>query len=386
MPKIWKVAICKDTSKPMLGLHALHVSFRGLPNVEVVAHVDSNPSDIEIKLRSTRARRHYTDLGEMLEKERPDIVVFCSRHPSDHLPQIRTAAEYGAHIYCEKPLAATLEEVDEIVKIVERTSIKLCMAHPARYDLSFLTMKSMIEAGEIGTPLTVYGRGKCDHRGGGEDMIVLGTHILDYEAFLFGPPSRVWADVRIGGRPISKQDRITTVEPVGSAAGDDIFACFSFPCGVRGLFESKRGLQGIADGVVHMGVTVVGTKGKLSMRFNDRATPVCPLRMSSQPGPPEDPAPWMEVPLIETRSIPRAEPIDYSLAGQPDIPAAHFFLEANRFAVWDLLRAIQEDRQPVSNVFNAATTLEMIHGIYTSSLAKKEIALPLDIRTHPLDT
>ena len=78
-----RVAILKDTSKPMMGLHALHVAFRGLPNVEVVAHVDSNPAEIEKKMAATQAKRHYLDFETMLDQEHPDIVVLCSRHPGD---------------------------------------------------------------------------------------------------------------------------------------------------------------------------------------------------------------------------------------------------------------------------------------------------------------
>ena len=383
MSKRWKIGIIKDTSKPMLGLHGLHVAFRGLPNVEIVALVDSNPADIGRKMAVTQAARHYTDYLEMLEKEKPDIVVLCSRHPGDHYAQIKAAAERGCHIYCEKPMTADLREADEIVNLVGEKHVKICVAHPARYSIEYLTMKRLIENGAIGSPLTAYGRGKCDHRGGGEDLIVLGTHILDLQTFLFGAPQRVWADVKTNGRPISAQEREKTIKPVGLAAGDDIFACFNFPGGVRGIFESRRGLPGPSSGIVQMGLTVTGSKGALSMRFNDAATPVCKLRLSRKPFPPEDET--KEVPLAETRSIPGAKPLDYSLCGQPDIPHAHFFLDANRYAVRDLMGAIRENRQPVSNVLNARTALEMIYGIYASSIAKQEIELPLVNRGHPLE-
>jgi predicted dehydrogenase len=385
MSRIWKIGIVKDTAQPMLGLHALHVAFRGLPNVEIVAHVDSNPADIAKKMAFTQAKRHYSGYLEMLDREKPDIVVLCSRHPGDHLAQITAAVERGCHIYCEKPMTADLREADEIVKLVDEKHVKLCVAHPVRYTLAYLTMKQMIERGEIGTPFTAYGRGKCDHRGGGEDMIVLGTHILDLETFLFGEPQRVWADVKTNGHPISRQDREKTVEPIGPAAGDDIYACYNFPNAVRGIFESRRNLPGPSSGIVQMGLTVNGSKGALSMRFNDAATPVCNLHISRKPLPPEDETESEEVPLAETRSIPGAKPLDYSLCGQPDIPHASFFLDANRFAVWDLMNAIEEDRQSVSNVFNARTALEMIYGVYASSLAKKEIELPLINRVHPLE-
>lgn len=384
MKKLWRVAILKDTSKPMLGLHALHVAFRGLPDVEIVALVDSNPAGIREKMAWAQARRHYLDYGEMLDRERPNIVVLCSRHPGDHLAQIRAAAARGCHVYCEKPLTADLREADEIAALADRHGIKVCVAHPARYDLAFLTMKRLVEAGAIGTPLTAWGRGKCDHRGGGEDLIVLGTHILDLQTFFFGPPESVLAEVTRRGRPIVRADREEkTVEPVGPAAGDDVFACFRFAHGVRGVFQSRRGLPGPAAGVVQMGLTVAGTAGALSLGFNDAAAPACTLRLSRGAQPPERGAVFEAVPLTETRVIPGADPVDYTLRG-PDIPEARFFLDANRFAVWDLMRAIEEDRQPVSNVRNAGLVQEMIQGVYASALRGRRVEFPLADRRHPL--
>jgi len=379
MGRTWRVGIVKDTSKPMLGLHALDTAFRGLPDVEVVGHVDSNTEDLEQKMAVTEARRHYLTLAEMLADEPPDIVVLTSRHPYDHLQQIRAAAQAGCHIYCEKPLTVSLLEADEIVEIAERNRVLICMAHPSRYNLPFLTMKRMVEEGEIGQPLTIYGRGKNDHRGGGEDLIVLGTHILDLQTFFFGEPEYVYADITTEGRPIVRSDRAETVEPIGPAAGDSIFALFRFPGDVRGVFESRRGLAGRDPGVVQMGITVIGTDGALSMRFNDGATPASRLRISRRPGPPEDATCYEDVPLIEDRVIPGAEPLDYSLH-----PGARFFQETTRFAVWDLMRAIEEGRQPVSNVYNARLVVEMICGIYAAHLRGGMVRFPLEDRAHPL--
>jgi predicted dehydrogenase len=199
--KKWKIGVVQDTSKPVLGFHGLHNAFRGLPGVEIVAHVDSNPDSIE-KRMAYGAKRHYLNYTDMLDCEKPDIVVLCSRHPCDHFEQIKAAAERSIHIYCEKPMTVNLEEADQIVELAEKHHIKICMAHPARYSLPFRTMKAMVEAGEIGTPMMIYGKGKCDHRGGGEDLIVLGTHILDLQTFFFGAPEYVFADVTTEGRPV----------------------------------------------------------------------------------------------------------------------------------------------------------------------------------------
>jgi len=378
MSRTWKVAVVKDTAKPMLGLHGLHAAFRGLPRVEVVAHVDSNAANLDEKLSCTQAKRHYLTCDEMLERESPDIVVLTSRHPADHFPHIWAAAERGVHVYCEKPMTADLKEADEIVALVERSGIKLCVAHPSRYGAGILTMKRMLERGDIGTPIAIHGRGKNDHRGGGEDLIVLGTHILDVQTFFLGAPDYVMAEVLTGGRPIRATDRQETVEPVGPAAGDEIFASFHFGNGVRGLFESKRSYRDPRDGVIHMGTTVIGTEGALSLRFSDIPRTDAPLMIGRQPGPLEAGTAFEPVPLQEDRVIPGAEPLDASLFPAP------WFGEANRWAAMDLMQAIEEDRQPVSNASNARLALEMIYGIYRSSLSRAVVEFPLADRRHPL--
>lgn len=384
MSKRWKIAIIKDSSQPMLGLHGLHTAFRGLPDVEVVAQVDSNTEDLAEKLAYTRAKRHYASCRQMLEHESPDIAVICSRHPEDHLPQIEAVAAKGCSVYCEKPLAATLEEADRIMEIAERNRIKIAMAHPARYALPFLTMKKMLEAGDIGEPLAVHGRGKCDHRGGGEDLVVLGTHILDLMLFFFGWPGWVSAEITTEGRAVTRTDRSKTVEPVGPVAGDRIFARFGFPGGVRGVFESQKGLYDFARDQPCMGLTVSGSKGSLSLRFDDARER--PLLISRGWQVPEDgSAFYEEVPLNEEREIPGALPLEYGLCGQRDIPAAPLFLESNRFAVWDLMRAIEEDREPVAGIGDARMVLEMIYGIHASHFdSGRRTRLPVTDRVHPL--
>ena len=379
--KQWKVAIVKDKSKPMLGLHGMHVAFRGIPNVEIVGLVDGSSDNIEAKLAQTQAKRHYLSCEALLENEKPDIVVLTSRLPSDHLEQIRLFAEKGCHIYCEKPLSAFLHEADEIIQIAEKNKIKIAMAHPCRNGLGFVTMKRLIGSGKIGVPLTVQGWGKSDHRGGGEDMMTLGTHIFDLMIYLFGPPECVSADIRVNGKPFVGPELTKTVEPIGPAAGDELFATFRFADGVRGIFESRTNLYTNDN---RMGVCVTGSKGMLSHRFSDAHREQQPLRYSNAPCSPADESFTEMIELQEDRVIPGAEPLDYSLCLTADIPGP-IFIEAGRYAVWDLMQAIQEDRQPITNIYDARAALEMIYGVYASHLSNSLINFPLKDRKHPLE-
>jgi len=376
MARRWKVGVVYDTARKTKGHHGTHFCFTGLPGVEQVL-ADPNGDDLEPRLDAIGAVRHYAEYREMIEREKLDIVTVCSRLPGDHPDVIRVAAECGCHVLCEKPFAASLEDADEMIALAERNGIKIAVAHLARYALVFRTVKSMIERGKIGRPLTFYGRGKEDERGGGEDMIVLGTHILDLAVFLFGPPEHVRADVRTDGRPIVRDDRCMTTEPVGTCAGDSVWAHFAFAGGVNGVFESRRGL---CTGPVRMGITVAGTEGTISVRYDGtRALRVCRSAL-----PPEDEARYDVVELREDRAVPRgATPFDHErYEAQP----AHYFAEGNRFAALDLMGAIEEDRQPVSSAYDATTALEMIYGVYASSLERRAIAFPLEDRRHPLET
>ncbi len=375
----WKIAIHMDTSVPTLGLHGLHAAFWGLPDVEIVAIYDANSENIEQRLAGSRAKRHYTSYVEMLEKERPDIVVLTTRLPNLHLGQIREAAKRGCHIYCEKPLCAFLEEADEIVQLAETHRIQIAMAHPCRHGLGFVTMKRLIAEGRIGKPLTVQGWGKSDHRGGGEDMMTLGTHIFDLMIHLFGAPETVTGDVRVEGSPFAGPPLNKTTEDIGPAAGDEIFATFRFAGGVRGIFESRKGLYDSKTN--RMGVSVIGSQGMLSCRFSDMDAEPQPLRFQNSPCAPADASVSEEIALVEERVIPDAEDLVYNVPGMPRGP---IFAEAGRFAAWDLMAAIEEGRPPVANIQDARTALEMIHGVYASHLANRTLTLPLEDRRHPL--
>ncbi|MDO5581347.1 MAG: Gfo/Idh/MocA family oxidoreductase [Planctomycetia bacterium] len=383
-PEPWKVAIVQDTSIKTLGGHGLETAFYGLPNVEIVAHIDSNEKDIEKRMAITHAKKHYRSLEEMFKQTVPDIVVLTCRLPETHLPAIRILAEKGCNIYCEKPLVSSLHDADEIVKIVKKHNIKLTVAHPRRYDLGYRTMKKLIESGKIGTPLTIHGFSKNDHRGGGEDMLVLGTHILDLFLFMFGAPANVYGEVYVDGKPFKDQPLTKTVEPIGPTAGDEIFATFRFPNGVHGVYGSRRKLYSYEKKDYPMGIAVMGTSGMLSYHFSDAHPEQQPLRFNNHPTSPARTSFAETIELIEDREIPGAVPLEKAFGSVKKMNMGAIFASARRYAVWDLMQAIKEDRQPVCNAFEAQKVMEMIYGVYTSHLQNKPIEFPLKDRSHPL--
>ena len=360
-----QVGIVHDTSRKGLGGHGLHLAFWGLPGVSIAALADSNPENLEQRMQALSAKKHYPDWRSMLAQEVLDVVVVCSRLPEEHVDVITEAVQRGCHVLCEKPLCTSVSEAMQLEELASRKKVHIAVAHLARHALVFRTLKKLLQDGAIGRILTFYGRGKEDHRGGGEDLLVLGTHILDLADFLFGRPESVYAEVSQFGRPIVENDQLPTAEPVGKVAGTDVFATFQLPGEIRGIFESRRGLF---TGQTRMGVTIAGTEGCLSVRYDQHRD----LRLSHSSGPPEDDSRFEAVPLLETRNIPRAIPLDYSL-----FPCAtpQYFMDNNRFAAWDLLQAIKEKRPPLAGVSQARLSLEVIEAIYASAYTGQKILL-----------
>ena len=377
-----KVCISYETGGGRFGGHYTHYSFTGLPDVEIAALVDSNP-EAEHTFRLTGAKRLYTSFHTMMEQEKPDIVVLCSRLPKEHYEQIKYALNHGCHVLCEKPLAETPVQADELISLSKKTGRLVQMEHPARFAPVFRKMKQMIEAGEIGKILTCYMRGKEDPRGGGEDMLVLGTHVLDAASWLFGMPEKVFSEIRWQGKPLTAHDVLKTAEPVGPCGGDEVFSYYRFPNGVNGIFESRRLIEGGPSGQggpARLGITVCGSTGILTIRYTDRTLRIC----RDFPTPMEDQSNFQIVPVEDGPEIPGSIPVDYKELKVEFNCAHRYYVENNRRAAWNLLQAIEGKEPLTAGIESALVSLEMITGAYQSALKQMPVAFPLRDRRHPL--
>ncbi len=92
----------------------------------------------------------YTELGEMLETENPDVVDICTP-PKTHAPIALQCIEAGANVLIEKPMCQTVDECDQVMKAAEQHKLKICVAHSDLFYPSFIKARQMTEAGAIGT-------------------------------------------------------------------------------------------------------------------------------------------------------------------------------------------------------------------------------------------
>lgn len=364
-----RIGIYYDSLRPGRGTHGTHLAFTGLPDVELVL-ADPNPEPPY--LDKIGAARRYSTFDEMLAKEDISALVLGSRLPEDHYDPMKKALSRGIHVFCEKPVSSELSELDELTALANRNHCLVAPAHLARYSRAFRTFKRCLDSGMIGTPLTFYGRGKEDERGGGEDLLVLGTHILDIGCMLFGKPESLTAEVWQNGRPLRKGDTLPTEEPMGLVAGDDLSVRLRFPGGVNGFFESRRDVY---DGKeVRMGVTVVGTKGTLSVHYDNQRI----VRFSKTRCFPGDDAVWETIPSDPLPEIPGAAPLHNEWF------CMWYFAEGNREAARNLLAAMDGREELSCRIEDARDTQEIINAIYLSELEQRRIHFPLTNRNNPL--
>lgn len=92
---------------------------------------------------------YYTDLKEMLRKEKPDLVSVCL--PAQHTFEATAAIiEEGVPLFVEKPLAYKLEEAEGLIRMAEEKNLFFAIDFEQRYSVPCLKAKQAIEEGRLG--------------------------------------------------------------------------------------------------------------------------------------------------------------------------------------------------------------------------------------------
>ncbi len=359
-----RAAVIGHTGRGDYG-HRMDVVFRGLTDVELVAVADADAQGREAARKRTGAPRAYADYTEMLTKEKPDLVSVAPRWTDQHHSMAMAALREGAHLYMEKPFTPTLAEADEILSLAEEKNCKIAVAHQMGADPHILRLKKEIENGLVGDLLEIRVYGKMDARAGGEDMVVLGTHLFDMTRYFAG--DALWCTARVleKGKPARAADaRESKKENIGPIVGDAIYAHFSMEGGVNVTYISRGAQRESAGG---WGLELVGSTARVRIMANH---PPTLYLMESEWREEERVDRWGRWPAVEPYHAP-----EDGLEGN---------YAANRRVVKDWLRAIAEDREPICSGYRAMKALEMIHAVWAAGLTGKRTELPLVARGHPL--
>jgi inositol 2-dehydrogenase len=176
----------------MGNVFAHHLSMN--QHVAVAAIADSHPEKAQQLAADYAIPKTYSEYGDLLAH--PDleaVVIATSTHT--HPEIIKAAAAAQKHIFCEKPLALTLQGCDEAIAAVEKAGVKMQIGFMRRFDPPYLEAKRKIAAGEIGQPVMFKAASRDPKRtslhfarreNSGGLIMDMGVHDFDAAGWLMG--------------------------------------------------------------------------------------------------------------------------------------------------------------------------------------------------------
>lgn len=214
--------------------------------------------------------RHYVDVGEMLEKERVELLVNLTSM-THHAPINCLALEAGCHVFCEKPLATTLEDALALADLSHDRGLALWCAPNTPISPAFRFMAERIRSGKLGSVHVA--QGIYGHRGpdwgawfyekGGGALFDLGVYNVTTLTGLLGPVVGVaaMAGVAVPERTIG--GRVVRVEAEDNAAVIlDHGNCVYSTVQTGFVYRSQH-----RDGTIQ----IIGTEGAMAMEGFDWA-------------------------------------------------------------------------------------------------------------------
>ena len=352
--------------------HGLDTAFVGVPGVEFVAVADDDPDGLREAGARTGAGSLYGDYREMLERERLDFVAVCPRWPDARAEMVIAAAETRVKgIFCEKPFARTLADADAMLEACKRAGTRVAVAH-RRANPYEQRAKAMVERGAIGELQSLRGQGKCDHRSGAQDLMVLGTHMMDSMRYVAGSDV-VWASGRVtqDGRDVTVEDVREGDEEIGLIGGDAVYATYAFENGVTASFESQPVVMPPDGSSSLFGFEAYGSEGIISVRNSPSGNMFVYPHSRWVPGSDDE---WRPVVIEEWEREQRERGVSSTAL-------------SNKIIVNELIRAVAEDRDVVlsSSGKDGRAALEMIMAVHESHRLGERVYFPMENRENPYE-
>jgi len=131
-------------------LHIEHLA-QNIPEADLVALCSLDRPSMDSLAEQFNVAEAVDDYTELLADSEIDAVLITSA-TNTHVEISQAAAKAGKHIFCEKPIALDLEDIDETLAIVEEAGVKFQVGFQRRFDASFMRVREAVASGKIGEP------------------------------------------------------------------------------------------------------------------------------------------------------------------------------------------------------------------------------------------
>ena len=226
--------------------------------LRVVAVADPDPAAAEFaRQQAVPLAKSYDDV---LADREVQGVVLCTPHTL-HTDQIVRAANAGKHVFCEKPLSLSRQDVLKAVKSCNDNRVALGVGHEKRFEPPIQELMRMVKAGELGTPLQIEANFVQDKfltlppdnwrlsakEAPAGPMTATGIHLLDLSVGVMGPAERVLASVRTLGSELRNGDTLGILVNFRSGANALLSAILATPFDGRFAVYGSKGWAEVRD-------------------------------------------------------------------------------------------------------------------------------------------
>ena len=227
------------------------------PQAKVVAIAGRRPERLQSLATQFNIPDVYTDYHELCARTDLDAITIVTSN-SEHAAQATAGFASGKHVFCEKPLATSVTQAQEMVRAAELSGKVHQVAFTYRYLYGLQELRRRIQRGDIGVPYHLRAQHNSWERFQSKGSGVLhdvGPHLFDLARFLFGPLQSVTGLYR--HIPRNGKDLAVSPDPT---TDDVATAWFTHKSGVQGQRFTSRVMPSYA-GKAH--IEVIGEEGAL---------------------------------------------------------------------------------------------------------------------------
>jgi len=321
------------------------------------------------------SEHRYTDYREMLESEYPDFVDVCSWHRQHAEMTIAAAARHPKAIICQKPMALSLGQADDMITACERNGVKLAIAFQRPHHAAWLKARDLIRGGVIGKPIQI----QLDDGG---NILNTNSHNIRLALFLMDEPRVEWV--------VGSVERTTELMERGIPAEDNCLGLAGCDNGTTILIQGnliggQRGARRPGAGAVAQetrevrrlgqGARVIGTDGVMELWTGrpplDQIPSDAPMRQ------PEGPSAGYNVEFGVARYL------NGNSGGWQQVEAPWHDCWAHQYQdVIDWVEGRVEES--ISSARHGRAALEVMMALFESARKRRRIELPLKTKVNPL--
>jgi len=144
----------------------------------------------------------YRSADDLIADKDIDVIVITTA-PDSHAALATQAMKAGKHVLVEKPFTPTSSEAHELCKVAKDNNVLLTVYQNRRYDIDFLTLKSLLDEGALGRVVdfeTHFDRHRPEmpvaqswktDPANNSVVFDIGTHLMDQVVSVFGLPKKI---------------------------------------------------------------------------------------------------------------------------------------------------------------------------------------------------